>query len=511
MALQTKITNNNPQSMPLPWPLAGVLKPSQGIVLNIASAVLLAAVPGLAPALKVDDVAYAGPYDTQYQGSLNSNGTVTITLGETAAFWIDPVNGLDANQGTQSAPFKTWHSGAMPAIAALRNCDVAVTYLGTTNDTSVAATFDAPYVMPNGVRVMVSAPWVDSGQGTITADTGPTTSNLPGVGAAWTANQFAGMRIRFLTGALAGQTYVVRQNTTTALKPDSFGFLVAPTAGDTFVIEKIGCGWAPAATLALDCSNPGAALNFNGFKFACASAGIQIRGNGYATGLEIDAGGTTSQVSFTGGNWRLGMVHGDPFSPDPHGSPNTLGVFVHGGSGAVPTLACGQTFFAQCRNMIFAEAAWNIGGTSNVVVNGLELQGTTTHCFVRAQQGPALVQIQNLNQVGAATTIPCVFKNGCKVDLTTAAFDAAITVDCITLETSDGRFTSCTGGNSGATGKFGLIASNGARVTNGGSNTVVGAGGAIKLGAHAAQATWPAAGTLVTDLGDATPQGCVQF
>jgi hypothetical protein len=80
MGQGAKIQNLSTESLPLPAPLAGVLGPGQLCVVNASAATLAAyGIPGSTNGtIRVTDLGttYTGPYQSQFQGSLNSDGTV---------------------------------------------------------------------------------------------------------------------------------------------------------------------------------------------------------------------------------------------------------------------------------------------------------------------------------------------------------------------------------------------------------------------------------------------------
>jgi hypothetical protein len=425
------------------------------------------------------------------------------------SIFIAPGTGSDVTgNGTAALPFATWHTGAWPLIASLTHTDVAVTYTTATPDTSPTGT----YVLPTGVRVTLSGPW--SVLLTDTAHAGSTKTDLVTSGGL-VVNPQSGRRIRWTSGTnfnaagTGGNVYSALRNTTTDIVPSRAGFFAVPGVGDGFVVEQQVGGWAPGATFTLDSSAPGSAWFFAGFLIApSAFVSVQLTNGVFrAAGLYFKRAGTFARFLVNGTTSLWGTLDGSAATPSsPLGSPNRLCCYIEGNAGTGGGMTTTGGIY-QAIDTVYQES----GAThldDQVQYNGVDLHGTGTGAvlnFTPVCQALLLALVQQ----GASTHPPVAIAGPASVELSGCAFDTTLAADAITAINARLFVTNCTGANATA-GKFGLNATVGTVVTNAGGNTVAGGAGAIKLGAHAAQATWPAAGTLVTDLADASSQACVQ-
>jgi hypothetical protein len=75
----TMITNRSVEPVTLPFPLSGVLAPGKSAVVSVDKATLRSLVT-LEPGLKLTTMpaAFAGPYDTAYEGAAGASGSLSI-------------------------------------------------------------------------------------------------------------------------------------------------------------------------------------------------------------------------------------------------------------------------------------------------------------------------------------------------------------------------------------------------------------------------------------------------
>lgn len=521
MSAASKITNVGPVALPLPWPLAGVLRPGQGVVVGIASALLLAAVPGLGAAMRVDDMppTYAGPIDSSFQGSLNANGTVTQTMSASAQFWVDPANGLDTNPGTLAAPFKSLDGGLMPAVLALRYCDVTATYIGTTTDPQPAG---KQYRLPIGVNLTLKSPWTDIGLGTRTVAGGTTSTSIVDSVGSLTVDIAEGSRLRWLTGANAGQTYTVASNSASAFALSLGGFESAgyptPTVGDTFVLERPTGGLSQADTannIDFDCSAPGAGFGTAGFKITQVTNFPVIRVHGGVQryeGLFVDCGasGAGSLIPLGAVECVFGRAQGAALLSV--GSTNQMLPIGFRGIGCYFRSTAGGGFQVACSgcvvtevNSVFRNSSWASNLNPSEFHHSPRLNGISSNrtFMIFTECGSVFF---NKPLVLACTQVPFRAVKTAQLHIQTIAFENTTTAVGITGVQSRISVTNITGTIGGAVV---LQVSDGSTVdASGGGNTGVGSSNAVTLGGNAA-AAWPAGGTLTTDLGAGSPQMCL--
>jgi hypothetical protein len=436
-----------------------------------------------------------------------------LTIGASAQVWrsttsvtlyVDPAGGNDANPGTAASPLRTWNAGAWPVIAKLTNCNVTVTYVGATDDTSPTG----KYVLPPGVVCTISVPWADIGTGAKTVDAGATTASIPVTGGGLAVNVAAGSRVRFTSGALAGQVYWITSNTAAALTPDILGLNAAPAQGDAFALERPALAFAPAivAPTVIDASDGGCELVLLGFKWKSLNSALTLSGTVAVAGFELDQTGTFRGVTFEGSYTRVGFVHGTALiAGDALGSPQNLGAWAHDCN----TTNAGPQLRGRCevRNLVATQTTviGNAGG--NIVVNGLTLIGTTQAALL-LHRG-VVYEVRGLTQIGASTFVPLVIRNGSIGWLLSATFDPTLAADAITVSNASVEMQACTGVNATA-GKVGVRVTDAGRViATVAGNTVAGGAGALVVGAHATTVAWPAGGTLITDVLDANSQLCL--
>lgn len=434
------------------------------------------------------------------------------------AFFVDPAAGNDANPGTALLPFRTWNGGVWPSLLQLRYCDVTVTYVNTTVDTSLGGLM----ALPPGVRVTISAPWVDVGLGVQTATAGSNSTVTVG-GAAYAVNAYEGSRLRWVSSAsgMTGQVYVVPRNTSTQFQGvgGAFNMTAAAAANDTFVIERPQGGWRISSNFVLDATAPGSAFVFKGFRWSVPGGTIlqaSCLGNIQASGLTIDGQASVLTALSFAGSLSLGEVgagravgfKGKQIGVSlARGTDAELGFYAVGNNNFEFALAGA---FLWCLDVVFTDVVVQPDGGSSVVASGWDMHGTTPTNGLQLSVSTA--DITNFTQQGVAGNDPVQVTFGSSLQLSTASFDTANVRDCIVVDSSYAWILQVTGGGSAA-GRVGVSMVNGARVTNLGGNTVSGGDGGVKVGADAAQA-WPAAGTLVTDFTSAiitagTCQGCV--
>jgi hypothetical protein len=201
------------------------------------------------------------------------------------ALWVSPA-GDDRAAGDASDPLKT-------AQEALERLDGGwtgrplVTLLAGVHALDDKLTLRIPGSSGLGVYPPVfEAAWIDSGLGTLAVGAGSSTGSLAGdpvfgqiqlAGSAPTlaVDAHAGDRARFLTGALAGRSFVLESNGTGTLVTNST-LPAAPAPGDTLVLEKRGAIVRFASALAV-APGTGWAIGFRGIEFNATAASAVLR------------------------------------------------------------------------------------------------------------------------------------------------------------------------------------------------------------------------------------------
>lgn len=423
------------------------------------------------------------------------------------SLFIDTAAGNDSNSGTAALPLLTWNAGAWPRIASLRYTDVIVTYLNTTPDASPTGA----YVLPIGVRVTLMSPWGDSGLGPKTAAAGSTTTNIVVTGGGLVVNAQEGTRVRWLPGARNTGVYSIVSNTATALVPGVAGLPLAPLAGDPFVLEREGGGWAPAVDVQLDASNGGTEWRMRGFKVApSVFTQFDLIGASSVSGAWFAHAATSSLINLRHASILLGQLHGAAGVPlDAVGTDAHLCVYVSGTNGAPSNGIIVRSGNTEATDLVLSEAPYaQLQGSANFF--GVALHGTSSGAFLSFNASQYVVV--GLVQQGAGTVPPVQVSQGASGQLKQNTFSTTLAADAVTVSGAQASLLQNTGVNATA-GAVGLRATNGATIADQGGNTIAGALGAQKIGAAAAGA-WPAGGTLTTDLTLAivtanTSQGCL--
>lgn len=176
--------------------------------------------------------------------------------------YVDPVNGNDANDGSQASPLQTFQKAwsLMPVGTQKRRIFLSAgTFPITPADVNQDATFYVPPAASEGEPVSVIGTAVDSGLGSLTCTV--SSANSRNIAAAPHAGDFTGAALRMTSGAAAGyRVSIESDNGTTFVLANSIEWLSqgpAVVAGDTFVVELPGSVLVPSCNIGFAGSNIG--------------------------------------------------------------------------------------------------------------------------------------------------------------------------------------------------------------------------------------------------------------
>ncbi len=348
-----------------------------------------------------------------------------------------------------------------------------------------------------------------------TAGAGATFGTLVDSVGGLTVNAHVGRTVRFTGGlpaSLVGRRYRILSNDATTFT--LVGALAAAPTTSTYVVEDPGAIFSYTGNLSLASagailgmqnirwSGPGGTSLVQIFNTTLATDNCQF--NGWGTGgFQLRALSAVLSITAVLPIPSLGIVQvvGPYFAPTTNGSTiTTLATCTENVSrafynGAAHDTEQAGTFF-QVTDSAFTQAAWlRLIGANCASLARCRFQTVTpvpaSAAFIGCS-GAAVV-------AGKGTFLEVVQVDVSNTPATTAPGDAYLIAD-----RSNADFSSATGtGNAG----IGVRVSHLSAIRNGGSNTVTGAGGDVKIGGNAVS-TWAGLGQQ-TDIAAAAPELCL--